>query len=51
MDAGDCSRYKKGSTENTARRRRDVKLEEEEEEEEAAGEKRQIWAAPRGYQS
>ncbi|KAF4012241.1 hypothetical protein G4228_004238 [Cervus hanglu yarkandensis] len=37
VDAGDCSRYKKGSTENTARRRRDVKLEEEEEEEEAAG--------------
>ncbi|XP_057570241.1 integrin alpha-E [Hippopotamus amphibius kiboko] len=34
VDAGDCSRNRKGSTENTARRRRDLK---EEEEEEAAG--------------
>lgn len=51
MDAEACPRDKKGSTENTARRRRDLKVEEEEEEEEAAGEKRQIWAAPRGCQS
>ena len=50
VDAGACPRDKKGSTENTARRRRDLKVEEEEEEEEAAGEKRQIWAAPRGCQ-
>ncbi|XP_068387626.1 integrin alpha-E [Eschrichtius robustus] len=41
VDAGDCSRNKKGSTENTARQRRDLKVEEEEEtedeDEEAAG--------------
>ncbi|XP_004433494.1 PREDICTED: integrin alpha-E isoform X1 [Ceratotherium simum simum] len=33
VDAGDCNRNRKGSTEKTARRRRDVKMEEEEEEE------------------
>lgn len=49
--AGDCSRSKKGSTENTARRRRDLQVEEEEEEEAAAGEKRQNRVAPRGCQS
>lgn len=49
MDAGDCSRNKKGSTENTARLRRELKVEEketEDEDEEAAGEKRQIWSLP-----
>ncbi|XP_019599350.2 integrin alpha-E isoform X1 [Rhinolophus sinicus] len=34
MEAGDCYRNKKGSTENTARRRRALNVEEEEEEEE-----------------
>ena len=55
MDAGDCSRNKKGSMENTARQRRDLKVEEEEEtedeDEEAAGEKRQIWVAPRAVRA
>lgn len=48
MDAGDCSRNKKGSMENTARPRRELKVEEEteDEDEEAAGEKRQIWLLP-----
>lgn len=34
MEAGDCYRNKKGSTENTARRRRALNVEDEEEEEE-----------------
>ena len=41
--------------ENTARQRRDLKVEEEEEtedeDEEAAGEKRQIWVAPRAVRA
>uniref|UniRef100_A0A452FW23 Integrin subunit alpha E n=1 Tax=Capra hircus TaxID=9925 RepID=A0A452FW23_CAPHI len=37
VDAGACHRDKKGSTENTVRRRRDLAVAEEEEEEEAAG--------------
>ncbi|ELK03719.1 Integrin alpha-E [Pteropus alecto] len=37
VDAGDCYRNKKSSTENTARRRRALKMEEGEEEEEGAG--------------
>lgn len=46
MDAGDCYRNKISSMENTARRRRALKVEEGEEEEAGAGE---IWVAPRGY--
>lgn len=50
MDDRDCYRSKKGSTEKPARWRRALKTQEDEEEE-AAGEKRQIWVAPRGCQS
>ena len=53
MDAGDCYRNKRDSTENAARLRRALRAKEEEEEEEEAeaGEKRKTWVAPRSSQS